>query len=110
MMDRRFSNKVIHFTLPVRARINHRLGATESQGVFDSLDYFTTRLTAVVSPGGVPLPSFDQPYSLRDNAITYFARAAKQFVVKSDVGASPDGILPTSDSEGIPFNKIPLDV
>ena len=78
--------------------------------MFNTKNAIAACLTAVVSPGRMPLPSLGQPDPLGDDPISNLARAAEQLMVERDVGASPCRFLSVSSAEGITFSQISPDI
>ena len=45
-----------------------------SKRIGDTIDFLVTALTNIVRPARVPLPAFNEAFSLRDHSITNFVR------------------------------------
>ncbi len=55
----------------------------------DTTDCLIAAFTYIIRSAGVPLPAFDEAYSLSDDTITNFVVATHELVMVGDVGSSP---------------------
>jgi hypothetical protein len=101
-----FHYGTINTSPPIGAGFDHVNVGAAPERMIDPCHREVAAGAYAIIPVCTPLPSFDQPYALRNYSIPYLIGATHETMMKGDIGSLPACCLPRLDSVFVSVFKV----